>query len=332
MKKPRKRSLDRPNTALRRDTKAGASGQEHPAALARPSRGNEARRHLWRLAPRVGAIATVLVALWGAFTGTTAWLEDRRVDIDVFPQRFDFPSENGPQFVPYVQVDLVNDSRRGVTLTSGEVRHDGNMVGTLWALRRDKRITDSGAPTSLTLEPAEPLPVTLPPESSFQVTLLWNLTGISTRTGIDAAIQKLLENGAAIEEFEVSLDFVPGGSREVSVRSSRDDVGPRLPENVAVLIFRTRTVIGMRIAWDEPSYEMATLRLWRGEASRPSRVVRRPGGEHDELLFPLPELPRGRYTWAIAIRNEIISVGRFTTPCSKVDQRSRVVESWQACS
>jgi hypothetical protein len=91
-----------------------------------------ARRRRW--AAWVGGSVTFLLALLGAFTGTTTWWEARKVQLKAVAQPYSFYSR-GPYgavtVTPPLQVAVVNYSSRAVSVLGGEVRANGEAIGTL---------------------------------------------------------------------------------------------------------------------------------------------------------------------------------------------------------
>jgi hypothetical protein len=60
-----------------------------------------------------GAVVTLIIAVWGAVTGTIAWRDDRQTAIDVSPAKAVLAvSENNAPIL----VSIVNRSQHGVVL------------------------------------------------------------------------------------------------------------------------------------------------------------------------------------------------------------------------
>jgi hypothetical protein len=280
-------------------------------------------RPLRRRAAALGAVATVSVAVWGAYTGTTTWLDDRRVDVRLMGGSIDVGIIN-ELFETSGQVAVVNESRRGVTLTRGEVRVGDRRAGTV------NEVIPGGAPRS-EVRPqasAQPLPMTVSADTSQSIGLLWDIDpddeGVR-RQLIDAAKKPI--------ELTLRLRFEPGGWREIDIRSGFIS-GPQLAlaNHLVKLRVEHRAVVGMRLPWEgQHSRAIGRLRLWRGDAGRPTRTVTRPVDDGDDIRFPLPSLRPGTYPWAMTIDGQLVRVGQFSTPCRRLREGSLELEELDVC-
>lgn len=99
---------------------------------------------------------TFLLAVLGAYTGTTVWLEDRKVVVHLSAQPF-----IGPQLMEgLIRFSIINQSRHAVAIESGDVLLNGRMIGAFSDVLTDLRRVDSFAQVSPELrQRAQSLPV-----------------------------------------------------------------------------------------------------------------------------------------------------------------------------
>lgn len=76
---------------------------------------------------------TFLLAVWGAYTGTVVWREDREVAVDLKARVFQGPL--GTQGL--VRFSVTNRSRHAITVAGGDLLLEGRKVGGLGAVRTD---------------------------------------------------------------------------------------------------------------------------------------------------------------------------------------------------
>lgn len=278
--------------------------------------------HRWARAG--GATLTLLIAVWGAVTGTAAWLEGRRIDVRVSPAAYPADENGGP-----IEVALVNRSQRGTALLSGRVLLDGGSVGTVVAVVTDTPLDWRLRPPEQIAARARPLPITLEPSQSMHVVLFWNVTDRRARDRLRAGMRVEADPepaGSTKPRLPVAvrlglrLGFDPGGARVAPVGVVRPRAASRAAtESSAYVQLRRGHVIALAVSRGpaapntEPS--VGVLRVWSERAPAPVRRATRPIGASGETLFPLRRLPRGRYSWSVTGAG-IALAGVFRTPCT----------------
>jgi hypothetical protein len=248
-------------------------------------------------------VATFLIALWGAWTGTTAWRDARRLSlrIEAMPLSARISLERP------IRVSVVNLSLRSVNIVGGDVLVGEEILGVV------EEIADVGGQ----LKRPSPLPFTVAAGGSVAAQLRWHYSP-KARPGV---AQRVWRRRAGLT---LRLRLEPGGSRDVAVPvvlKGRPRVNPAYqittqapwtePE---VIVGRRGNVSSMRLTWsagaDLPP-ALATLRIWSRRGLRPRLTVTRPV----RAVIPLPRLPSGQYVWSVSIADEIVASGELTLPC-----------------
>jgi hypothetical protein len=290
-----------------------------------------------RVAKATGGVLTLAIALWGAVTGTLAWLDQQRFEIIARTEPYVASGARNP-----IRLTLVNRSRQPVSLVGGVVKLDGETIGRLTRATPTRASGDELRTPAQLMAESEALPLDLPPGASFAGAVLWEVPA-NVRAGQLAKISlpppEAGTGNEVVEDFfappkpvdvdlRLRLDFGGGDEEELGLRAVRpsasDDIAP-----VVELELRRRRVVGLRAlspALLEPT--IATLQLWSERATRPLHTVQRPLGSAEQARMPLPGLHPGSYTWALRYRGET-AAGSFTTPCHPGPdyQRTDVVPS-----
>lgn len=271
-----------------------------------------------RVVRAFAATATLLIAAWGAVTGTIAWLEQHEVSLRIAPDVYPAAGAQQP-----IHLSIANPSRRGVTIFGGEIRLDGERVGRVLAVARDTRADWRGIPLEELVRRARPLPLSLAADGAFSGVFLWTKDGGVPRRVI-AKLEAPEDPADPLDRkpripvdvrLAVRLDVEPGDDPQIDVPVVRPRVGrgPSMAPEFHYELRRGRvSAIVAQLPLDEPE-QVLTLRLWSRSSAGPVRVVTRPtrGGP---VRFPLGRLPSGTYNWAVEGRGEV-STDEFTTPC-----------------
>jgi hypothetical protein len=272
-----------------------------------------------RVARAFAATATLLIAAWGAVTGTIAWLEQREVSLRIAPDVYPAAGPEQP-----IHLSIANPSRRGVTILGGAVSLDGRRIGGLDSVTPDTRADWREVPLDDLLRSRRPLPVSVSADGTFSGAFFWRAErGVpdqvleKLRAEEDPALAHENESRIAVDvRLAVRLDIEPGDDPEVDVPVVRPRFarGPSVTSPVFDYELRRSRVTAV-IAQFPPSFERAvlSLRLWSRDSTRPVRVVTRPlivG----PVRFPLGRLRRGSYGWALENRGQTYT-GEFDTPC-----------------
>jgi hypothetical protein len=300
-------------------------GQARPRQLAKESLTPALlnRRGAIARVTQVGAVATLLIALWGAYTGTTSWLADRRIDVELSGDRAGYAAPNsalGRGSRPDAEVAIVNASRRGVNLTRGDIWLGGKRVGRVDGVIPENQPLDEQAvwlnPDKFTMR----LPMALAPESSLPARLLWQperaaverLDAMSMRT--DKEFERTNGRRSSIATVSVRLRFEPGGWRQV--RLPMDTLAlPDISNNEASVWYDKLRAVAVTLYWPSRRPNIATVRLWRNDAPRPTRTEQQPIAGTGMISIPLHALPDGNYKWTLSAGEQQLTGGYFRTPC-----------------
>lgn len=277
----------------------------------------------------VGAV-TFLLAVWGAYTGTLAWRDDRRVVVHLSAQPY-----IGPQLGEgLIRFSIINQSRHAVAITGGDVLLQGRKIGTLASVLTDLRSVDLFSVASREFEQrSQLLPLGVGAESTTALAALWHTTDF------DFALEKLDEANTLDDKelpvirpsrtrLELRLHLVPGGERVVHVpvlaapaADPDRDTGAASGWSTRLRL-RSRRVTDMFVRSSEDRRRVATLKLWTTTSSKPIRTLTRPLGENIGR-FRLDWLGRGTYVWALDDGHSVVGVGTLVQPCRSPEVAAR---------
>lgn len=271
-------------------------------------------------------MVTFLLAVLGAYTGTAAWLDQRRVSVRVTPAPYPAATQAEP-----IEAAVVNRSQRSVALTSGRVLLEGEDVGEVTALRTELPLGWRFLVRREVFDGARPLPVTLEPGTSTTAALVWDTTSeraselVERRMDVpfDDADDERAPRRRVPLRMELELRLDPGGTKTspVTVVRPRSVSALQLSSPHMDAIVRNRRVTGLQATGALPE-GVATLRIWDSRAAAPVRVVNRPISGRG-TRFPFDVLPRGRYSWALEMRDDAFT-GEFVSPCDPERSSRRV--------
>jgi hypothetical protein len=281
----------------------------------------------WRRTVRtLAAGVTFLLAVLGAYTGTSAWLDQRRISVRVTPAPYPAATQAEP-----IEAALVNRSQRSVALTSGRVLLDGEDVGDVTALRTELPLGWRFLIRRDVVDGARPLPVTLEPGTSTTAAFFWDTTGerasdlVRRRMNVplDDAVDERAPRRRVPLRMELELHLDPGGTKtnRVTVVQPRSASSLQLSSPDMDAIVRNRRVTGLQATGALPE-GVATLRIWDSRSAAPVRVVSRPISGPG-TRFPIDVLRRGRYSWALETRDDTFT-GQFVSPCDPKRKIRRV--------
>ena len=269
------------------------------------------------------AVVTVLLAIWGAITGTLAWNDQRRFDVLGRAESYVASGSANP-----IRITLVNRSQRPVSLVGGRVVLEGATLGHVTSATPTRAVGEQVRTAGELRAESQVLPLDLPPGSSFAGALFWDVSpAVSKRllAKITLSPPEFSAGGDLFDEVfgapqavdvdvRVRLDFGGDDVEDVRlpvVRPSRFDGG--YPE-LQFELRRARVVALQALPSAVLAPTIATLELWSERAMRSLRRVQRPLSPGEPARFPLPGLRDGIYTWALRYGGQT-ATGRFTTPC-----------------
>jgi hypothetical protein len=255
--------------------------------------------------PAAGVL-TIVIALWGAFTGTLAWLQNREISVDVSAETNTAFYSLGQYGIgtDQLRVAVINSSSRGVTLSSGEVLYRDVIAGQIIGVSADSGQT-----------PATPsaLPYTVAANTSARLVLDWRV-GLAAQPALEAA----LPIPAAARRMSVRLHFEPGGVRTVALLTGQ--APPVINGWLTFLTLAGNRVTGLAIesAARTGAPAIATLKLWdlASQASGPVVTSRRPVGWQVPARFDLSSLAPATYAFAFSADQATVVTGVLHTKCT----------------
>jgi hypothetical protein len=274
-----------------------------------------------RWAGWAAGVVTFALALVGAYTGLSDWLDDRRVTLRLSAERYSGPV-GGP-----IRVGILNRSRRGVSFREGSVRAEGRRIGRVTGIVLDPALLDPARHSAAELRAASrPLPVAVDGEQALAGAIVWE--AVPDQQTVE---QLLFEPPSGPRPWplhgvplNLELRFEPGEVQTVRVPAVLWPAGAEATASVLErppwrASLRVRgdavTAVELRRAIDRfPA--VATLDVWRQAARRVARSVTRPvTGTSPAAAFPLGRLDPGTYVWAIRVEGQTVASGVFDTPC-----------------
>ena len=265
-------------------------------------------------------VITLVIALVGAVTGTISFFREQRVDLHL-SARYRNAVDNT------LQVGIVNNSSRGVSIVRGEIVLNGSGNEPIGEVVRVLRGVPGRGDTRVEQElfaAAEELPFAIDAGQSLAGTLLF-------KPSADTKEARARFNSAFVPFDEtyknriwLRLDFAPGGSKSTRVEIP-DDWGPgdRPRDSDHALGWRSSLVLDRRlhvvtIMVAGPEQALGTLQVWRVRDPRPVFEETQPVFETQGVHFHLPKLPSGQYDWAVTVSGRAVIVGNFIQPCTRL--------------
>ena len=303
------------------DAPGHATSESPPAAGSRPAAPSgirHRRRLMQRMRPFAAPLAgslTVLVAVWGAITGTIAWRENRKITVNVAAGTYSgfFPL-TGIRAIgtDEFRVTIVNTSARAISLVKGDVLLAGAVVGHVVSATPDAPVLNGQLGQASTV----PLPLTVSSDSSSRLGLDWRAT--------PSAFQKLLAaTRLPIPRRSISLRLMlePGGTRTVVVHTG--DQPPIIGGWNAMVVVRqnrVRDIVMMAAARSSGATE-GTLKMWRSDpgSGNPMLTLRRPAAWNLPGWFSVSSLPTGSYLYTLSVAGRVVGTGVVQTRCTGAD-------------
>jgi hypothetical protein len=259
----------------------------------------------------------VVVAVWGAVTGTVAWRQNREININVAAATYygirSIPGGNTNAIgTDQLHVSIVNTSARAVSVLEGEVLQDGAVVGRVVGVTEESALGDERVvePTPVSL------PVTVPADSSSKLVMDWRTAPTEQRR-----LSATLRLPIARRHFTLRLVFDPGGTRIIAVRSGVQP--PQIGGWTAFIRLRDNRVthIMMAAAARSTATTEGTLKLWRTDpsAGRPVLTLRRPAGWYLPAWFSVSSLAPGSYIYTLSADDNVVDGGVVRTHCTGSD-------------
>jgi hypothetical protein len=270
------------------------------------------RRRLRALARPAGATVTVIVAIWGALTGTVAWLQSRQISVDLAAETYlgYYRTEPaGAVFPDEIRLSLVNTSSRAVSLLSGAVLVDDRVVGKVLAAGLDQAIN---AP------PPTRLPYSFAADSSSRVRLNWAIDTGSPQRELAAIVNRPIGR----RQIAVRLRFEPGGDKRVTVRTGQQAVDPAGWKMLLAVERNRITRFQLFPGTRDLQPALGVFELWskRGTTSKPTLKIKQPTGWGTPAQFELPRsLPSGQYVFTASAGETVVAIGTLQSDCVAKD-------------
>jgi hypothetical protein len=270
-----------------------------------PAGGRQWGRYLGALA---GA-GTLLVAIWGAVTGTIAWTENRAISVDLAAGTdFGFQSAGTIGIgVDYIRLSLVNTSSRSVNLVRAEVLLNGTPVGAVY------NVIPGGGPgvPGQTVNPT-PLPFSVGASDSATLQMSW-----AKFQTAEPLLTSELAVPIAQRNMALRVTLEPGGVRTVIIHTGEvpTSLGP-WSAYVIVQHDRAKTILFLPNSISSGS-ALATLQVWQADPRKrgPVLVDSRPAGWGVPAYFPITSLPPGGYVFSVSSGGQAIATGSLYTEC-----------------
>jgi hypothetical protein len=290
------------------DAPEESSGSEASAVGAGPG-GSGGRFH--DLARPAAATITVIVAIWGAVTGTLAWLQSRDISVDLSAETYSgfFRTTAAGLMSPdEFRVSVINTSSRAVTLTEGDVLVDGQVVG---------RVSSAGLDQSLNA-PTVSLPYSFSSDASSRVRLNWTIGTTASRRLLDAKSKVAITN----RDMAIRLKFEPGGVHSVKVRMGQQPLDPGGWKMLMALEADTVETFELLPGTRNVQPALGGLELWRQSGTTWKRILkmREPAAWQNPALFVLPrDLADGDYRFSASADDTLVAVTSLHLPCTAKD-------------
>jgi hypothetical protein len=230
-----------------------------------------------------------------------------------------------------VRVALVNRGLGGTTVTGAQLLVDGRAVARARGWVRDPRIFSSSLPYRTNVKPQllDDVTVRVGGRSARSVGFVFGLGRCST-AGSDAAVQGATALACAVarctsprcasgHRFAIRLAMSPGKVHETQL-----DVRPQLRRFAGwrpSVARRSGAVTALkirRVGTSDPTLsEVVALELWPADSGAPPRTLSRPVVGRTTALYPIGDLPRGRYVWAFLSRDRPLISGYVEIPCRR---------------
>jgi hypothetical protein len=278
-----------------------------PASPAPPAHGDEDARSRSPLAVAV-AIVTLIVAVWGAVTGTIAWSENRSISVHTSASAWEgFYSFGSYVVAEYIHVDVINTSSKAINITRAEVLLNGKPVGLVTSAYPEY-------PGAVTV----PLPANVTANGSADFAMEWSYNG---STG-EKLLRDELSVPASKRQLSLRLTLEPGGTRLLRVTLEQRPSYLNSWYTLAALHNdRVQYLILGTGAFGTGSV-LATLRVWDGDPrhSEPVLTESRPAADGMSAWFSLASLPPGGYVYiATDADDKNLAVGVLQTDCAGKD-------------
>ena len=267
------------------------------------------------------AFITFLFAVTGAITGIISFVRSEEVDVKVTARQMTFDHRA-------VDIGIVNESQRAVSIIGGTVSFDGETVGRVVRFVPGLGALDPRSTAERVASASRP-PFSLTGGQAFAGTVEWAPPIESYRVDKLEQLDEYLGRTRSSDDrpndrYRLVFDLEPGDDEDVPVRLTFENPG------IGALRWGIAWA-GTRCSSSTAIARYAVLpRTWtsRGRTSHRSRygvggsepvlTATRPVVNSDRTSFALPaRLRRGEYSWGIAVGGDTVAVGRFRSPCPR---------------
>ena len=229
-----------------------------------------------------------------------------------------------------VRVALINRGLGGTTVTEARLLVDGRPIATATGWVRDPRIFSSSLPyrSNVKRELLEDVTVRVGGRSARSVGFVFPLDRCPEGTPADKAVNGAIKLACTVaactsgtcpspQRFAVRLKVSPGKDHEADL-----DVRPQVRRfagwkpSVARRAGAVTALKIRRVGTNDPTVsEVVSLELWPVASGASPRVLSRPVVGRATALYPIGDLPRGRYVWAFLTHNRPLISGTVRIPC-----------------
>jgi len=231
-----------------------------------------------------------------------------------------------------VRVALINRGLGGTTVTNATLLVDGQPIASTRGWVRDPRIFSGSLPyrANVKRELLDDVTVRVGGRSARSVGFVFPLgrcpgatMGDKGATALACTVSRCTSGPCrSRHHFAIRLKVSPGKDHEADV-----DVRPQLRRfagwrpSVARRAGAVTALKIRRVGTNDPTMsEVVALELWPVASGASPRVLRRPVVGRATALYPIGDLPRGRYVWAFLTHDRPLISGSLRVPCKRCSE------------
>jgi hypothetical protein len=298
-----------------------------------PGESGRGGNRAWTLA-LIGALAGAVGAAGGIAGTVLSWKSEHDVNHTKVHVVAAVSASDYTQQGFGVRVALVNQGLGGTTVTKAQLVVDGQAIAEARGWVRDPRIFSASLPYRANVKPAllDDVTVAVGARSARSVGFVFDLNSCPAASS-DAPAKGAAALACAVarcdsarcndgHHFAIRLTMEPGKEKETPL-----DVRPQLRRfagwkpSVARSSGAVTALKIHRIGTNDPTQsEVVALELWPVGSGAPPRVLSRPVVGRATALYPIGDLPRGRYVWAFLTHARPLVSGYVNIPCRGCDK------------
>jgi hypothetical protein len=270
------------------------------------------------------ALVTFLIALLGAVTGSLSFFAARDIDVTATA------GYGAAQRSWSLQVSLVNNSQRGVSLVSAEYYVGNTPVAHVERWLGSVPEADDPRPENEIYSGAQPLPVAVTPGSSIVGTAVFSEPDGSPDDDrvLDLYNQVFAGGVPHLEEpapLTLRMVFKPDYALTVTVAPPPQWASPRefadegfAPGWHGLYIFREDAMVKkIQLKGNNDRPGLGRVELYRPAGEGSFYAIERPVPTAGYVLFPLPKLEPGTYVYSYTVDGEMRAAVTLVQPCPK---------------